>query len=317
MVKRAALLLILALTQCACAPKREPLRVGVLVWPPYELAYLARAENYFPADEVELVDYQSPAEVTRAYRHGLIDAFFLTTQFLLSGRAGLADSRIAYVIDYSAGGDSLLARPGIENLEALAGHTLAVEASPLGGYMLQSALESAKLDRSDLTLLFADTPDQVDAYMSGKADAVITYEPYRTRLLNAGARELFSSGSLPGEIIDALIASESSLDENAAELRHFVKGLERARSLLAREPDRALKRMMVREQLDEESFRHALHGARLITLEENRHLLGGAHPPLAQNLSLQAERMQRAGIGQPLENPEALIDARLVSGGSD
>lgn len=316
-MKKVALLLVLALVQCACAPEREPLRIGVLVWPPYELAYLARSEGFFPADEIELVDYQSPAEVTRAYRHGLIDAFFLTTQFLLSDRAGMAGSRIAYVIDYSAGGDSLLARPGIDDLGELAGHTVGVEASPLGGYMLQSALETSGLDRSDLSLIFVDTPDHVSAYLSGRADAVITYEPYRTRLLDAGARELFNSKSLPGEIIDALFVSDATLDANALELRHFVTGLERARLLLERDPDQALKRMMTREQLDENAFRSALHGARLITLDENRRLLGGAHPPLSENLTLQAERLQRAGIGKALQDPEALIDARLVAGRSD
>ena len=56
--------LLLALAACGSEPK-EPLRIGVNVWPPFELLYLARARGYFDAEkvDVDLVDFSSPAVV--------------------------------------------------------------------------------------------------------------------------------------------------------------------------------------------------------------------------------------------------------------
>lgn len=309
---RRSLPVLLALLLVGCAAEKPPLRIGALVWPPYELAYLARDRGYFDTNRIELVDYQTPAEVTRAYRYGLIDAFFLTTQFALPGAGQLQDSRIAYVIDFSIGGDALLARPGIEDLEGLEGQRIGVEAGPLGGYMLQRALDFAALSRDDVALRYVDTPDQVDTFANGTVDAVITYEPYRSRALDLGARELFSSRRIAGEIVDVLMVPSRVLNARQADLRDFVRGLDKARRFLEEHPDQALPVMAQRQQLPPVLLRRALDGMRLISLEENRRLLGGQDPILETLLERQADVMERGGLAPESPGMGRLIDPRLV-----
>lgn len=313
---RQCLLTLLAVLLAGCATEEPPLRIGALVWPPYELAFLAKDRGYFDTDRIKLVDYQTPAEVTRAYRYGLIDAFFLTTQFALPGTRQLQDSRIAYVIDFSIGGDALLARPGIESLPELSGRRVAVEASPLGGYMLQRVLDFAALSRSDLELRYVDTPDHVDAFASGTVDAVITYEPYRSRVLTLGATELFSSRGIPGEIVDVLMAPKAVMDTRESDLRDFVHGLEKARLFLDGNPAEALPVMATRQKLSPALLERALGGMRLIPLEENRSLLGGKDPGLRTLLERQVEVMQRAGLISESPDVDRLIDSRLVEEGA-
>ncbi len=304
---------LLALLLVGCAAEEPPLRIGALVWPPYELAYLARDRGYFDTERIKLVDYQTPAEVTRAYRYGLLDAFFLTTQFALPGAGQLQDSRIAYVIDFSIGGDALLARPDIEDLADLEGRRIGVEAGPLGGYMLQRVLDFAELSRDDLTIRYVDTPDQVAAYASGTVDAVITYEPYRSRVLDHGAAELFSSRRIPGEIIDVLMVPAAVLDTRGPDLRDFVHGLEMARRFLSEHPDEALPVMAQREQLSPSQLKHTLEGMRLISREENQRLLSGQSPILQALLERQANVMHRAGLAPNTPGIGRLLDPRLVT----
>jgi NitT/TauT family transport system substrate-binding protein len=312
-----SLLASVALLLGACGTEREALRIGVLVWPPYELAYLAQHRGYFDPGEIELVDYQTPAEVIRAYRYGLIDACFLTTQFILSDRGATAPSRIAYVVDRSAGGDALLARPEIGSLAALAGRRIAVEAGPLGGYMLRRVLDFADLDPEDVELAYIDTPDHVAAFRDDTVDASITYEPYRSRILQLGAVELFSSRQIPGEIIDGLLVPERVLATRDAVLRTFVRALERARQDLLDSPDEALGVMAGREGLSPPELARALDGMELVSLEENHRLLAGPSPELAPFLAQQAEVMRRAGLTERSIDPRSLIDARLLAGSGD
>lgn len=305
---------LLALLLVGCAAEEPPLRIGALVWPPYELAYLARDREFFDTERVELVDYQTPAEVTRAYRYGLIDAYFLTTQFALPGSGPLPDSRIVYVIDFSIGGDALLARPDIENLRDLAGRRIGVEAGPLGGYMLQRVLDFAALSRADVTLRYVDTPDQVDAFANETVDAAITYEPYRSRALELGATELFSSRRIPGEIVDVLMVPKPVMNARETDLRDFVHGLEKARQFLRKHPDEALPIMARRQQLSPALLEHALDGVRLISLGENRRLLSGQDPILETLLERQIDVMRRAGLAPEASGMSRLIDPRLVEG---
>lgn len=311
MIKR-SLLVLLALLLVGCAVEEPPLRIGTLVWPPYELAHLAHSREYFDTGRIKLVDYQTPPEVTRAYRYGLIDAYFLTTQFALPGARQLQNSRIAYVIDFSIGGDALLARPGIENLADLKGRRIGVEASPLGGYMLQRVLDFAGLSRADVELQYVDTPDHVGAFADGTVDAVITYEPYRTRVLTQGATELFSSRQIPGEIIDVLIVPNAVMAAREADLRDFVHGLEKARQFLDTNPGEALPIMAEREQLSPGLLKRVLEGMRLMTLAENRDMLSGSNSSLQLLLERQADVMRRANLAPETAGIKQLIDARLV-----
>ncbi|NEZ05077.1 ABC transporter substrate-binding protein [Wenzhouxiangella sp. XN201] len=312
MPDRIVLVCAAALLIGACTQPEEPIRIGVLLWPPYELAHLAEAEGLMPPGRIRLIDYQTPAEVVRAYRNGLIDGLFLTTQYALSDYPDRPGTRIIYAINESKGGDSLLTRPGLDSFEDLKGKTVALEAGPLGAYILQRVLDLSKLERGDLKLRFIDTPGHVDAYTSGEVDAVITYEPFRSHVLEAGATELFSSRDIPGEIIDVLYVSGQLLENRSEDLVQFIRALDEARRLLETRPEQALPVMAQRHQMAPEAFAGALAGASLFNLEENMKLLGGERPVLAEKTRSQFEVFRRAGMQQSESMDFAEPDARIV-----
>lgn len=299
-------------TLTACSRPEEPVRIGVLVWPPYELAYLAREKQYFDTSTVELVDFLSPAEMVRNYRFGLIDAMFVTSQFSLTNAENLIDSRIIYVVDFSAGGDSLMVQPEIESLAELEGKKVGVEAGPLGAYTLERALESANLSREDIELVFLDTPDQKTAFETGRVDAVATYEPIRSQLLKQGATELFNSREIPLEIIDVVLAKKGIIDRRYQELARFIQGVDRALQDFRKNPKDSAVIMVEREQLSVPEFLLAMEGVHLVDLEENRELLLGEDTRLLQGLRKQCEVMTAAGILDSQPNIRGLIDTRVV-----
>jgi len=99
--------------------KPRPLRIGILVWPPNELAFIAREQDLYDGANIELVDFESPAVAGRTYRDGVIYAVMLTIDYVLELSAQESGHRIALVIDASNGGDVRLARERTDSLGQL------------------------------------------------------------------------------------------------------------------------------------------------------------------------------------------------------
>ncbi len=260
----------------ACSPPQPPIRVGLLAWPPYELAWLAEKEGYFDPDRVELVEFQSPAEASRAYAVGGLDVVALTLDYVFELHARTSEHRVFLLIDESRGGDVVISRAPMLELARLKGKRIGLESGPLGAHMLYSLLRRAGLAPDDVELLYFDIPDQLEAYASGKVDVMITYEPVRTKLLQRGGHQIFSSREIPGEIIDVFVARESQMRERGDDFRHFTQGWFRALAQLRREPDASAAAMAPRLDMSAPQFLSALAGVEMYSLESNRQLLGAS-----------------------------------------
>jgi len=271
-------LLLPPVAGCLSRPT-EPLRIGVNAWPPFELLYLARSRGYFDAEkvDVDLVDFSSYTSILRSYHQGNIDGFLATLN-----EVQIADNfqdvpAVILVVDYSFGGDALVVRDGITDLKGLRGKRIAFEESALGSYELERLLQIGGL-RPDEIVAVSRLPEESERdFRKGTVHGVITYEPGLGRLLRQpGARVLFSSRDIPGEIVDVMAMRRSVLDHRADEVRRAVRAWFRAVDDMTERPQDAAAEMAKRQRVTVEEFLRGLRGARIPDLAENRALLGGA-----------------------------------------
>jgi len=282
-------LLATCLWNVACdeSPPRSSLRVGLLMWPGYEPPLLAREAGLIDRDSVSIVDYGAPSDVLRDYRDGALDAAALTVQF--SSELGPDGHRIVLVIDESSGGDAIVARPGITSLAALRGRRVGVEPNPLSAYVLLRAIAGAGLDADDVETVPIDVDRTVDALHSGEVDAVVTYDPYRARLLDSGAIEIFDSASMPGEIYDVLYVHETVFEQRREEVCGLVRGWLDAVERLRRVPPEFDDSIRTREGRTAAGLIDELTGVRLVGAELNARLLGGSDAALITTIRRSAE----------------------------
>ncbi len=304
------------LVSCSSGPPPAPLRVGLLVWPGYELFFLARDQGLYPDREIQLVSFRSPAEAVRAYRAGLLDAVALTLEYTIQIESEDPGQAIVLVIDASNGGDSLVARKGIDTLADLGGRRIGVEASALGVFFSRRMLEKAGLTEADVHLVPVDVGDQERAFHSGEVDALATFEPTRSRLLAAGAHELFNSRALPGQILDVLLVPDELIHHRAPALTRLARGWFAAQSRLAGDPSAAAAIMAPREKLSPSAFLAALGGLDLTTLGANRGFLTagdrGTAPGLITVIADRARLLRRYGlIDRPID-PASLVSGEVI-----
>ena len=271
------LILGLGLAACGDAPQ-SPMRVGTNVWPGYEPAYLARDLGYYSENDVILNQFQSATETIRAFRNGAIDVVALTLdEALLLAQDGI-DVQIFLVADMSVGGDVIVAQPGINSVKDLKGRTIGVESSALGAYVLTRALEIHGLPFDAVRLAHLTVDESEQAFYDAKVDAVVTFEPYRSRMINNGASEIFSSREMPNEIVDVLVTRRSYADQNPEALSAFSKAWLKAVTFIEANPEKAAVMIGARLGLSAEDTQASFVGLWLPGQADNISLLAHDTP---------------------------------------
>ena len=138
------------------------------------------------------------------------------------------------------------------------------------------------MQASDVNVVHLESNEQPSAFEKGQVDGAVTFDPYRAQFLRAGAKTLFDSTQIPGEIVD-LLAVRATRHRQAAQRpsRRCLPAGSSAIDYMKREPEDAARRMGIRQQTTGEQFLEAQQGLHIPSRDENLKMLGGATPELA------------------------------------
>lgn len=304
-----------ALLLNVCAKRQEPLlRVASNVWPGYETLYLARSLGYYEDKNIRLVEMPSSSQVSQSLRNGMIEAACLTLDEALFLMQDGMDLRVVLIMDVSHGADVVMARPGIDTLQALRNKRIGVENAAVGAVMLDAALQAGELQAQDVTVVALTVAEHADAYLAGKIDAVVTFDPVRGELLKAGAHVLFDSSQVPGRIVDVLVVRSEITAAHTQALKALLKGHFRALEHLASQPQDAAKRMAPRLNGDALA---QFTGLSLPDLKGNRALLSGNPAPLKSTATELADLMLNRKLLQKKVSVERLADPSFLAEGNE
>lgn len=296
---------------CSQEESTPPLRLASNEWPGYEPLHLARERGYWGAAPIRLYELPSSSEVLRAMRNGALDGAALTADEALTLMADGIDLRAVLVLDISRGADALVARPDIRTLGDLKGRRIGVENQALGAYLLNRALESAGLSLSDVSVVPLTVDTHESAYLAGAIDAAVTFEPALSRLRRLGARSLFTSSQIPGEIFDLLVLRADAYERYQAHLKDLAGAWFRVLDELHAAPTETAAALGRRTQTRGADMLRALAGLTLPDRAENRRLLTGAEPAIAQPLQRLGQLMQHQDLLRHPAQPERLLPKGL------
>lgn len=292
---------------------REPeaaLRIGTNVWIGSEPLYLAREIGRLDPASVQLVEYPSASEVLRAFRNQAIDGMVISLDELFGLAVDGFQPRIILVVDVSHGADVVVGRRGMRTMSDLKGKSVAVESSALGAFVLSRALAVNGMQASDVNVVHLESNEQTSAFEKGQVDGAVTFDPYRAQFLQAGARTLFDSAQIPGEIVDLLAVRASAIDKEPKAIQALLAGWFDAIDYMNRNPKDAARQMGIRQQTTGEQFLKAQKGLHVPSRDENLRMLGGSPPQLA----VSGRRLMALMVDAKLLRTELDIEGLLAPG---
>jgi NitT/TauT family transport system substrate-binding protein len=301
----------LLLSSCIAEPV-SPLRVGYSVWPGYEGLYLAGDLGYYQKDTVRLIDYPSNSEIIRALRNHDLDFGTLTMYEALLLAETHAKIKVILVMDSSHGADVILGEANIKTLQDAKDKRIGVEAGALGAFVLTRAFEQSGLNLEGVKLVSLGVSEHEEAFNNRLVDAIVTYEPTRSKLLAKGANLLFDSTKLPGEILDVLVVQEDVIQQRPEAINKIISGYFKAWQYLEHNPQDAAKRIAPREGVTPQDFLESLKGLHILTLQENQQILNKTDITSQQRFQKVSDFMIQRQLLRSPKNLTSLFDDQFV-----
>lgn len=310
-VRRAGSLALLAVTLhlAACeSPPPPPLVLGMNSWVGYDPLVLARDRDMIDTTQIKVVELSSSSEAMRGFRNGLIDAAALTLDEALRLAGEGQDLRLIALLDASAGADAVVARPGIDTLQALRGETIAVERSAVGALMLTRLLQKAALRPADVNVLNLEASLHLDALRNGRAVAAISYQPLAGALKKAGFNVIFDSAGLSDELFDVLVVRASTLKERPGQVDALIEGWRDGLRALSRDRAAVAADMARGSDMTPEEYLDTLNGLAFYEPAASLTQLSGQPPPLVQGAERLVQTLISTGLLDQTPDWGRLID---------
>jgi NitT/TauT family transport system substrate-binding protein len=274
LIKPLAVLALAGSAATAAVAAPTPLKIGTVVWIGYGPFYVAEAQDLFKKYnlKVSLQVFSDPALIPPALVGGAIDGAMVTYDQVIGQVASGKAQKVVMPIDYSNGGDAIVADRSIVKLADMKGKKIGYNPLSPSDFLLSYALSKAGLSAKDITPV-SMTPEAVPAAMaSGQMPIGVTYEPSLSQIVGQGGgkkfKVLFSSKDAPGLIADVLVFDDKFIKARPTEVSGVIQGYLDGLAFMRAKPDEAAKIIGKAMGVSAKEVREQLSGVYNIPLAE-------------------------------------------------
>lgn len=224
-----------------------PIKIGTVIWIGYGPFYVADQLDLFKKSGVKVTMqiFNDPALIPPAVTGGSVDGGMITYDQVISSVAKGSSMKVVMPIDYSNGGDAIVATKDITSVAQFKGQKIAYNPLSPSDFLLSYALQTNKLSESDIKPVNMP-PEGVPAGLaSGGVKIGVTYEPSVSEVvaMDGGKKfhVVFSSKDAPGLITDVLVFKSEYIKKNPAAVKALIQGYIDGLEYMKKSPAEAAK----------------------------------------------------------------------------
>jgi NitT/TauT family transport system substrate-binding protein len=319
-VKLAVLLVGLALLPSGRA-LADTVRIAHSTWVGYGPLYIARDKGFFKQNgvNVDLIVMEDPKERFPAMMADRIQMIASTVDTALLYMKKSSDFQYVVAIDDSDGGDGIVAKKPITSIADLKGRKVAVDYGSVSDFYLNVLLAKAGLTESELNTVNMTAADAGGAFVAGRVDAAVTWEPWLSRgKATSFGHLLVDSSTTPGLITDVIIVKTAWEKAHPKEVAAVVRSWNEAVAYYEAHPDESIAIMAkgvggwLKSPKD---FKETLPGIKFYDAAANKAFFGTAAKPgpLADTVQKAIDVWSSHGKLQVKPTPSDLINYTYVN----
>ena len=269
------------------AGETDKLVCAFTFWPGQGIYILAQELGYMEEEgvEMEFIREDDIQIQTEAMESGHINCNARTIgEYQSRPRTAATDGVVVAMMDFSRGGDGVIASGDITDVCQMEGKTFAMEPTLPANLLLQIELkEKCGLTLADLNIVHIATADGMAVFADESIDAIESYEPLLSQILAANARPgaymLVDSNDYPELIVDIIFLSHELLETNPELVHGFIRAIYRAADYYLENPDHSHELMAPEFNLTKEEMAEAFEGLTFTTYDEAVELFGTNENP--------------------------------------
>jgi NitT/TauT family transport system substrate-binding protein len=232
---------------CRAGIAAGAIKIATVVWIGYGPFYVADALDLYKKHgvKVTLQYFTDPALIPPAIAGGSVDGGMLTYDQVVGQVAKSMPMKVVMPIDYSNGGDAIVASKDITKVTDFKGKKVAFNPLSPSDFLLAYALQVNKMSDKDIQPVNM-TPEAIPAAMaSGSLPVGVTYEPNVSQItaLDGGGKfhVVYSSKDAPGLITDVLVFTPAYIKAHPKEITAIMKGYLDGMAYMKSNPEEAAK----------------------------------------------------------------------------
>lgn len=270
------ILIALAVTGCGgpdiSGGKPVEFKLAHATWVGYGPLYIAQEKGFFEK-------YGIKPELTVIEDESQYAAALFSNQ--IQGLGNVLDREVIHfakgtpetfilAMDESSGGDGIIAKKEISDVAGLKGASVGLDKSSTSYFFFLTVLQKYGLTEADVEIQEMSAGDAGAAFVAGKLDAAVSWEPWLT---NASQRDgghiLVSSKDFPGTIVDVITLRQDFAEANPKAVTGLTKAWFDAIDYYKSNSDEGNEIMAKAFGLEKEEIADMAKGVSFLGKEEN------------------------------------------------
>lgn len=295
---------------------KEPLKIGLNVWIGEGLYYVAQEKGFFDKEgvKVELINFDDGANAKQLINTNKIDAVYVTGEsIVILNEAGSKVKAIA-MNDTSFGADGIVASKEIKTIKDLKGKKVAVEIGNASNFLLAYFLKQNGMSMNDIEVVNSAAPDAGAAFVAGKVDAAVTWEPWLSKAKEReGGHILVSTKDQDSQIMGVMpVFRQEVLDTRKDDVKKMLRALFEARTWILANSDEANKMIAPHFEITPEEVAQQRQTFKWLSYEDNKNEFLDGKFGVKNTIQLAGDIWYENGLIQQPIDVNQVIDYSLI-----
>ena len=292
----------------------QPLRIGLNPWIGDGVYYVAQDQGFFAKEKVavEFVTVDDEATGRQLLQTGKIDILYLPANNVVVPAAAGVKVKVVAANDRSNGADGIVAVKNIQKIEDLKGKTVAFEVGSTSHFLLSYLLDKSGLTTKDMTVVNSIAPDAGAAFVAGKVDAAVTWEPWLSQASHRSGGDLLASSKDAAIVFDMPIFRAEIVEQRREEVKALLRATFAAREWINKYPTEAVKIIAKNFKISEADAMEQIKGVYWLSYQDNLAQLTTGEFSVQNSIQKAGDLWFKLGLIKTKVSANEIVDSSIL-----